>query len=102
MSSKRTIYERNRRHKLREERKIALVLKPWLEVACKDVYAEFFSYFNHLEKNNPAAFNLTKTNEFRAFIAGMFVSTPFIYFLRLYVHFVYFRPQRTRTGGQAS
>jgi hypothetical protein len=87
MSSKRTIYERTRRHRIRDERKIDLVLRPWLEAKHKDVYTEFFLYFNKLEENNPTAFNLTKTNEFRAFIAGIIciICLYYLFVQRLFV-----------------
>jgi hypothetical protein len=47
--AKRNIYERNRRHKIKEDRHIDQVLRPWLEVKYQKVYDEFFTYFKQLD-----------------------------------------------------
>ena len=53
--SKRTGYERNRRHEIQKDRKIDQVLRPWLEIKHKEVFDEFFVYFKQLDENNPTA-----------------------------------------------
>ena len=84
--TKRNVYERNRRMEIQEDRHIDQVLRPWLEVKYKEVFDEFFTYFKQLDENNPTAKNLTKTNEFRAFLGGMFLYY-IICFYDIYLHF---------------
>jgi hypothetical protein len=98
--TKRNKYERSRRFKIQKDRQIDQVLRPWLEIKYKEVFEEFFAFYKHLSENNPQAKNFTKTNEFRVFVAGMFLYYV-ICISNLYLHFylIYFRTQTTDTAG---
>jgi trans-aconitate methyltransferase len=74
--AKKLEYERARRAKNRVEKQEAQVLKPWLKKKYTQVYEEFITYYDRLQKAYPTVKNLAVTREFKQFV-GMFCFTDY-------------------------
>ena len=60
-------YERARRRRHSDERRVYQVLFPWLKITRPEVFDEFDAFFNQLSERNPCTKNLTTTNDFKYF-----------------------------------
>ena len=59
--NKKSIYERERRANLAQERRVQQTLLAWLEFKHPEIFAEFNVFFEKLEGRNPHSKNLTLT-----------------------------------------
>ena len=78
--SVKAIYERARRKRNSNDRRVFQVLCPWLRVIHPEVFAEFGIFFGHLSEKNPHTKNLTTSDDFRRFCHLGKVGIFFLYF----------------------
>jgi hypothetical protein len=70
VATKKAIYERERRRRNGEERRVAQVLWPWVLRKHPEVFRDFTGFYEKLLEKNPHTRNLTTSHDFKQFQRG--------------------------------